>query len=86
MERQYYKSHGVEPESILANVREKKRIEEWDVYRDSDNASTFLSQFEIETAEEFSKEDAVFMPSGVMAQSIAFLINQKPDQNTSPIL
>jgi threonine aldolase len=41
----------------------------------TDESDSFLRKFEAEIAEEFGKEDAVFMPSGVMAQSIALLIH-----------
>eukprot|EP00980_Cylindrotheca_fusiformis_P005242 scaffold1120_cov127-Cylindrotheca_fusiformis.AAC.4 len=50
-----------------------------DVYGDFDKtaADSFLRQFEAEMCETFGKEDAVFMPSGVMAQEIALLIHSK---------
>jgi threonine aldolase len=50
---------------------------EFDVYGDFDRdaASSYLKRFEQEIATEFGKPDAVFMPSGVMAQSIALLIH-----------
>jgi threonine aldolase len=59
-------------------------IKDWDVYGDfhKTSANSFLRKFEAEIAEDFGKEDAVFMPSGVMAQSIALLIhsnNKKGD-------
>jgi threonine aldolase len=38
---------------------------------------SFLRRFEKEIAQEVGKEDAVFMPSGVMAQSIALLVHQQ---------
>ena len=38
-------------------------------------SSSYLRKFEQIVANEFQKEDAVFMPSGVMAQSIALLIH-----------
>ena len=65
---------------------------QWDVYGDflgyggvSSNLTngttttmtpSFLRRFEQELAEELGMEDAVFMPSGVMAQSIALLIHR----------
>ena len=51
----------------------------WDVYGDFDDASksgSYLRRFEAELAQEFGMEDAVFMPSGVLAQSIALLIHR----------
>lgn len=52
-------------------------ISSFDVYGDFhlDESKSFLRRFESELAEEFGKEDAVFMPSGVMAQDIALLIH-----------
>jgi Beta-eliminating lyase len=49
----------------------------WDVYGDFDKdaSESFLRRFEAELASEFGYDDAVFMPSGVMAQSIALLIH-----------
>ena len=52
-------------------------ISSFDVYGDfhRDESESFLRRFESELAQEFGKEDAVFMPSGVMAQDIALLIH-----------
>jgi hypothetical protein len=53
-------------------------IDELDVYGDfhrTDDPS-FLNKLEGMLAQEMGKEDAVFMPSGVMAQSIALLIHR----------
>lgn len=52
-------------------------IDAFDLYGDFEKTSTesYLKRFEQEVAEEFGKEDAVFMPSGGMAQSIALLIH-----------
>eukprot|EP00977_Amphora_coffeiformis_P023434 scaffold13356_cov147-Amphora_coffeaeformis.AAC.2 len=44
---------------------------------------SFLRRFEAEIAAEIGKEDAVFMPSGVMAQSIALLIHQRRRRSDS---
>jgi threonine aldolase len=65
----------------LADVCDKQGIRDWDVYGDyqddkAEPADSFLRQFEAEVAADLGKEDAVFMPSGVMAQSIALLIHQ----------
>lgn len=46
-----------------------------DFHLDTDDQSSYLRRFESEIASEFGKEDAVFMPSGVMAQGIALLIH-----------
>lgn len=51
------------------------RMDTFDVYGDFNDPDTFLRHFEQELAQELDKEDAVFMPSGVMAQSIALLIH-----------
>lgn len=48
----------------------------WDVYGDFDKTSSYLRDFEQEVAMELGMEDAVCMPSGVMAQSIALLIHE----------
>ena len=50
-------------------------VSSFDVYGDFDVKSSYLRKFELEIAAEFDKEDAVFMPSGVMAQAIALLIH-----------
>lgn len=55
-------------------------VGEWDVYGDFEKPSSWLRQFEADLAEEFGKEDAVFMPSGTMAQSIALLIHSKSSE------
>ena len=46
---------------------------------------SFLRRFEAEIAAEVGKEDAVFMPSGVMAQSIALLVHQRRQSESSPL-
>lgn len=54
--------------------------EAWDVYGDFDDKSaenSYLRRFEKELATELGMPDAVFMPSGVMAQSIALKIHSK---------
>lgn len=63
----------------LAEQCEELGIKTWDIYGDFHLTKTdsFLRRFEGELAKEFQKEDAVFMPSGVMAQSIALLIHSK---------
>ena len=49
----------------------------------SSSSSSYLRKFEQIVANEFQKEDAVFMPSGVMAQSIALLIHSKKTKSTT---
>ena len=68
----------------LANVCESNHIDEFDVYGDFARPETYLRRFEQELAVECNKEDAVFMPSGGMAQSIALLIHQshRPSSRT----
>ena len=63
----------------LAQECQELGIADWDVYGDFEKtaAESFLRRFEQEVALEFQKEDAVFMPSGVMAQSIALFIHSK---------
>lgn len=66
--------------------------ENYDIDSDSEDTSnnnsepeaspSFLRRFELEIAKEVGKEDAVFMPSGVMAQSIALLIHQNAKKRT----
>jgi threonine aldolase len=63
----------------LADQCEELGIDEWDVYGDFHKtaAESFLREFEAEVAQEFQKEDAVFVPSGVMAQEISLLIHSR---------
>ena len=77
--------------SLAEFVESNPQLEiDWDVYGDfeKDAENSFLRKFESEIASEFGMEEAVFMPSGVMAQSIALLIhretkkrNQDADKN-----
>jgi threonine aldolase len=64
---------------VLSNLCESEGVEGWDVYGDFEKTAddSFLRKFESELATEFGKEDAVFLPSGVMAQSAALLIHKK---------
>jgi threonine aldolase len=63
----------------LAEQCDELGITDWDSYGDFHLTAenSFLRRFEAELAHEFQKEDAVFMPSGVMAQSIALLVHSK---------
>jgi len=45
-----------------------------------------LREFEAEVAEKFGMEDAIFMPSGTMAQSIMLLINLKKEKMDAELL
>ena len=62
---------------LLAEQCDELGIHDWDVYGDFhlSPGDSFVRRFESELAAEFQKEDAVFVPSGVMAQSIALLIH-----------
>ena len=55
-----------------------------DVYGDFDKSleESYLRRFEHEVCTLFGKEDAVFMPSGVMAQSIALKIHSEKSKCT----
>lgn len=46
-----------------------------------DATSSYLRKFEEEVANDFGKEDAVFMPSGRMAQNIALLIHSQKEKH-----
>lgn len=61
----------------IADDCDRLGVESPDVYGDFNLDNSFLRQFEAEIAEEFGKENSVFMPSGVMAQQIALLIHSK---------
>lgn len=63
----------------LSNDCTDLNIVDIDVYGDFQKTpdESFLRQFEQEIAHDFEKEDAVFMPSGVMAQQIALLIHSR---------
>jgi len=65
----------------LANDCNFLGIETIDVYGDYDSTvgTSYLRTFEAEVAGSLGKEDAVFMPSGVMAQSIALLIHHNSE-------
>ena len=70
------------PQEIFQQLADNcQQIEKLDVYGDFDDDSTFLREFEAVVAREFGLPDAVFMPSGVMAQSIALLIHQQQQRS-----
>ena len=72
---------------VLSEICDDENINGWDVYGDyhktSDDPTSFLRKFESQVAKEFGKDDAVFMPSGVMAQSIALLIQNQQTNKKS---
>lgn len=49
------------------------------VFTSVDSSSSYLRKFEAEVAKDFGKDDAVFMPSGIMAQNIALLIHSRKE-------
>lgn len=75
------------PEEILRSIADSCQtlsIPNLDLYGDfhleKGAETSYLRQFEAEIAKEFGMDDAVFMPSGVMAQSIALLIHSNQTQ------
>jgi len=68
----------------LARACEILGIDDFDVYGDftaNPPDTSHLRRFENELAEVLGKEDAVFMPSGVMAQNIALLIHSQSNRS-----
>ena len=62
----------------LAEEATRLGLDTWDIYGDLEDEaaqSSFLRKFEQEVAKDFGKEDAVFVMSGGMAQSIALLVH-----------
>jgi hypothetical protein len=61
----------------LAEDCKRVGVDQWDTNGDFNKRGdeSFLKGIEEKLANEFGKADAVFMPSGVMAQSIALLIH-----------
>ena len=69
------------PTSVFADLSAAAAelgVAAFDVYGDfaKDPTSSWLRAFESEVAADLGKEDAVFMPSGVMAQQIALAIHR----------
>lgn len=69
------------PAEAFADLSQKATalgVSVFDVYGDygKDPSSSWLRAFEAEVAADLAKEDAVFMPSGVMAQQIALAIHR----------
>jgi threonine aldolase len=67
--------------SKLSKDCERNGVDSFDVYGDFGKSAddSFIRKMEEEIASDFGMEDAVFMPSGVMAQSIALLIHSAAD-------
>jgi threonine aldolase len=68
------------PAQVLEDISQdctRYGVDAFDIYGDFGRSTdeSFIRRMEAEMANEFGKEDAVFMPSGVMAQSIALLIH-----------
>jgi len=63
----------------LSHLATNYRLDCFDVYGDydKDNESSILRSFEGSVALLFGKDDALFVPSGVMAQQIALMVYQK---------
>ena len=63
----------------LAQFCDDHGIDAFDVYGDFGSAQdeSYLRQFEADVAQELGMDDAVFMPSGVMSQSIALLMHDR---------
>lgn len=68
------------PAEVFNNCAKQAKelgIEAWDSYGDFADATgdtSWLRKFELEVARDLGKEDAISLPSGVMAQQIALLI------------
>lgn len=79
LQSQHFPRKPHEAMASMAAFCKDLRMEEFDVYGDfsKDSESSFLRNFEGQVATKFGKEDAVFMPSGVMAQNIALLIHSR---------
>lgn len=69
----------------VAQECDELEISSWDVYGDYalNETTSYLRKFERQVAGDLGKQDAVFMPSGVMAQSIALLIHSRQNPNKS---
>lgn len=67
--------------SRLSKDCERFGVNSFDVYGDFGSSAddSFIRKMEEEIASDFDMEDAVFVPSGVMAQSIALLIHSAAD-------
>ena len=73
-------------QSDLASLGLPPRLDEApDYYGDfpKDHTTSYLRTFEREVSSTLGKEDGVFMPSGVMAQSIALMINSRASSSNS---
>jgi len=83
LQSQHAQSTPSQTLNSLASACTSLGIESFDVYGDFDKDVTisYLRRFEKELANTFQKEDAVFMPSGTMAQSITLLIHSKREES-----
>lgn len=75
LQTHHFRNTPAETLRDLATACDRLGVTNWDVYGDFNTADSYLRRFESELADEFGMDDAVFMPSGVMAQSIALLIH-----------
>jgi threonine aldolase len=70
------------PSALLAHISEQcveLGVASNDVYGDfgASSTSSWLRRFELEVAQECGKADALFLPSGTMAQSIALCVHRE---------
>lgn len=81
LQNQHFASSPADTMRSIATSCEELGIDTFDIYGDfsTDKNSSYIRKFEAEVASKFGKEDAVFMPSGGMAQSIALLIHDATD-------
>ena len=77
-----YKTRASTPGSVFASMQATVadlNIATFDVYGDYNElpATSYLRRFEAQVAGDLGKEDALFVPSGVMAQNIVMCINKE---------
>jgi len=77
-----YKTRASTPGSVFASMQASVadlNVAKFDVYGDFSEtpATSYLRRFEAQVAGDLGKEDALFVPSGVMAQNIALCINKE---------
>ena len=77
LQRFHVERSPTETLEYLSQESQRLGVDAFDAYGDfeKDPESSYLRRFEAELAEELGMEDAVVMPSGGMAQSIALLIH-----------
>ena len=84
LQRQHPYESPCEKMKSLATYCDLLDIHNFDTYGDFEaekKHKSYIRRFESEMSQLFGKEDAVFMPSGTMAQSIALLIHSKAKNN-----